>query len=141
MAHCVEGFLEVKKDSYNKFFFIKVLGYFSSQFSNIVHCGAAPKEPILIFIQEVIDFKMVVKAGGYYFFQDFGDGTKQGYGSIVITTGVIPGFEDWNGFACFKFGGEHTSGDTKGEEVAKGFRYLIFNGFQNLHTDAIGIST
>ena len=68
MAYCVEGFLEVKKDSYNKFFLIQVLGYFSGEFSNIMYCGAASKEPILVFIEEVIDFKMVNEAVGYYFF-------------------------------------------------------------------------
>ena len=33
-----------------------------------MNCGAAPKEPILVFVKEVIDFKMVYKAIGYYFF-------------------------------------------------------------------------
>ena len=68
MAYCVEGFLEVKKDSYNKFFLIQVLRYFSSEFSNIMYCGAASKESILVFIEEVIDFKMINEAVGYYFF-------------------------------------------------------------------------
>ena len=56
--------------------------------------GATPKEPILMVIEEVITFKVVNQAGSYYFFEDFGNGAKEGYGSIVITAGVIPCLED-----------------------------------------------
>ena len=48
---------------------------------------------------------------------------------IVITTGLVPRLEYWYCFASFEFGREYSCCDTKGKEVAKGFRDLVFDVF------------
>ena len=60
---------------------------------------------------------------------------------MVVTRGVLPSLEYRNCSADFKFGGEHTCCNTKGEEVAQWFSNLILDGLENFGTDTIGIST
>ena len=54
---------------------------------------------------------------------------------------MLPSLEYRNCSADFKFGGEHTCCNTKGEEVAQWFSNLILDGLENFGTDSIGIST
>ena len=109
MTYSIKSFLKIKKDSDYKFLIIQILRDFGGQFSYVVKCGATPQEPILIVIEEIVDFKVIDQTIGYYFFEDFRQGAKKGYRTVVITTGVVPRLKDWYCFTCFKFGGENTS--------------------------------
>ncbi len=63
-------------------------------------CRFVSREAILMFIDEIVSFKVLREFKIHNFLKDFRESINESYRSVVIRVSAVPSFMYWYHFAC-----------------------------------------